>query len=155
MTYAEYKAERQKSANDLPIFFAFSSEQLEEEMNKRGLTTDDTDKIYDIGNGGFCLKKDANTVSEWFNAKDPLDDLMKDQKFAEDAFFYEMCNHEYGINYQGDWDVCCCFGEEPEFKEYKDGPTYLREMGFSDDIVAAYKNAKRKYWEEAIEKEWF
>jgi hypothetical protein len=34
---------------------------------------------------------------------------MKDKEFAYEAFMYEMDNHEYAINWDGDADVLACF----------------------------------------------
>lgn len=67
-----------------------------------------------------------------------------DHEYMESAFYKEMSNHEYYINWQGDWDVCSCFcnciyGED---KTYRD---YLREGGFSEEIINAFTAAKRKY----------
>lgn len=154
MTYKEYKVIRQKSVNDLPIFWAFSNSQFKEAMEERGLTENDTDKIYSLGGGGFYLRSDAEVIHAFFNKKDELPELMKDPAFAEEAFFYEMKNHEFGINWQGAWDVCRCFGD-CEYGEEKGGVDYLREMGYGEETVAAYKRAKKHYYKMAEENEWF
>src|SRR5574344_210153 len=107
MTYEEYKNKKQEEFNDLPIFYAFSNEQFEAAMNERGLTLKDTDKIFKLGDtGGFYLKKDAEIIRAYFSKQDELSELMKDKTFATEAFLYEMNNHEYAINWQGDYDVC-------------------------------------------------
>lgn len=154
MTYKEYRDVRQKTVNDLPIFWAFGMDQFKEQMEKRGLTADDTDKIYALGGGGYYLRSDAKIIADFFNAKSDLPEMMKDPVFAEDAFIYEMRNREYWINDQGDWDVCSCFGG-CEYKSWKEGPDYLKEIGYGDDVIAAYKSAKKKVWDAAIENDWF
>ncbi|MBQ2641324.1 MAG: hypothetical protein IJG15_04930 [Lachnospiraceae bacterium] len=154
MTYQEYRRQRQEEFNALPLFYAFSDRQLKEQMEKRGLTINDTDKICTVGAGSFCLKSDMDAIREYCDKPDLLPELMKDPAFAEDAFYYEMCNHEYGINWQGDWDVCLCFGD-CKYAEDKNGTDYLREMGYGDDMVGAYLRAKRRYYKDAEEKEWF
>ena len=154
MTYTEYKSARQGEFNALPIFWAFSDEQFEEAMQERGLTMNDTDKIFSIGAGGFALKSDKDAFLAFLNNKDPLLELMKDPAFAESAFLYEMQNHEYGINWQGDWDVCNCFGN-CEYAVDKTGPDYLREMGYDENVVNAYTLARRRYYKLAEENEWF
>lgn len=67
-----------------------------------------------------------------------------DPKYMESAFYSEMSNHEYYINWQGDWDVCSCFVkcEYGSDKTYRD---YLREGGFSEEIITAFETARRKY----------
>jgi len=154
MNYEEWKDQRQSEFNALPLFFAFSDWQFKAEMEKRGLTENDTDKVYSIGTCGFYLRSDADKIRAWAEKPDDLPELMKDHDFAVSAFYYEMCNHEYGINMQGDWDVCQCFGD-CEYKDSKEGGDYLKELGYGDEVCACYKEAKKKYWEDAIEHEWF
>lgn len=154
MTYEEYCTKRQEEINKLPLMFAFSEEQFNEGMKKLGLKPTDTDKVYKLGGtGGFYRKEDAEQVRACL-CKNELPELMKDHEFAEGAFYYEMCNHEYGINWEGDWDVCSCFGD-CEYGEDKSGVDYLREMGYGEDVCKAYQNAKRKYNKMAIENDWF
>ena len=155
MTYEEYKEKRQNECNALPLFFAFSDEQFKEAMEERGLKVTDTDKIYRLGDcGGFYLKSDAEKVRAWLTAEDELPNLMKDKTFAEDAFYYEMCNHEYAINWQGAYDVCSCFGA-CEYGEMKTGDDYLKEMGYGTETRRAYQSALARYNKDAIDNEWF
>lgn len=152
MTYQEYKDKRQSEFNALPIFWAFSMKQFEEEMNKRGLTKDDQDKLFKFGNGGFYLKSDADKIREFINKPDEFPELAKDKDFLLSAFNYEMDNHEYAINYyQGDWDVCSVFFncEYEDSKDYKD---YLKEGGH-EDWIPVYEQARKEHFERA--KEWF
>lgn len=156
MTYEEYLDNRQREYNSLPIFYAFSNKQFKEAMEARGLTEHDTDQIFALpgGMGGYYLRKDAEKIRDYFNAPDPLPDLMNDPEFATNAFFYEMCNHEYGINWEADYDVCQCFGS-CEFGEEKTYLDYLREMGYDDYVVGAYCKARDEYFKLAREGEWF
>lgn len=153
MTYTEYKAARQGEFNALPIFWAFSNKQFEEAMRERGLTMNDTDKVFSIGHGGFALKRDKDVILAFLNKEDPLPELMKNPVFAFDAFYYEMCNHEFAINTQGSWDVCSCFGE-CEYSNDKGGAEYLSEMGYGDDTINAYYAAKAQYFRDAEENGW-
>ena len=156
MTYQEYKKNKQQAVNELPIFFAFSNEQFEKEMNKRGLTVNDTDKIYKLpGNlGGFYLRKDAQIIKDFFMKKDELEDLMKDHDFAVSAFKYEMDNHEYAINtYQGDWEVVGVFSQKPlEFADDKNYKDYLIEADM-EDLIPWYQEARTLHYKDA--EEWF
>lgn len=150
MTYEEYKAQRQSEFNALPIFFAFSMEQFARAMEKRGLTVDDTDKIYRFGNGGFYLRSDSSIIREFMNKPDPIHELMNDPEFAESAFYYEMGNHEYHINlYQGDWDVCSCFGS-CDYSEEKDYRDYLKEMGYSSEVIGAFRTARDHFYADCV-----
>lgn len=154
MTYQEYRKKEQKEFNSLPIFFAFSNKQFEEAMKERGLTIDDTDKVYKFGNtGGFYLKSDAQIIRDYMEKEDELPTLMKDYNFAVSAFEYEMENHEYAINWQADWDVCECFVkcEYGDSKDYKD---YLKEAN-RPEWIPAYTEARKIYFKRAEENEWF
>lgn len=149
MTYLEYKRKREREFNELPIFFVFTNEQLEKELNKRGLTLQDTGKLYRLGDtGGFYLKSDADKIRAYFDKSDDLPNLMNDDKFAESAFEYEMDNHEYAINYQGDWDVCSCFCKHCEWSEMKDYTDYLTENGHAD-WIPAYSKARKRHMKKA------
>ncbi len=152
MTYRDYLKAERKSVNELPIFFAFNMEQFKEEMEARGLTVDDTDQIYSLGAGGYYLRKDADVIAAFLLKKDGLRKMMRDPAFAEDAFYYEMCNHEYGINLQADWDVCGCFGN-PKYRAGADYRDYLKEMRYSKKVVEAYSAARARYFKDA--EAWF
>lgn len=154
MTYTEYKSKRQAEFNSLPIFWAFSKEQFRVEMEKRGLSEKDTGMIYTLGGGGYFLKSDEEIIEKFMNTPDELPSLMNDTNFAQSAFYYEMANHEYHINWQADYDVCSCFGdcEYEEGKEYHD---YLKEMGYGDDVVKAYTRARRKFLCDADRNDWY
>ena len=47
--YAEMKARHQERVNALPVKFAFGMKQFREMMESWGLTENDTDKIYKMG----------------------------------------------------------------------------------------------------------
>lgn len=155
MTYQEYRKEEQDAFNRLPIFWAFSDDQFEKAMSERGLSAEDTDKICRLSTGGFCLKTDLPIIKAHLEKPDPLPDLMKDFDFARDAIYYEMCNHEYGINWEGDYDVCSCFGRI----EYDDSKTelfsYFKQLGWGEDTCRAYLIAQRDYFKAAEEGGWF
>ena len=157
-SYTDIKNQRQEEFNQLPFFFAFSDDQLEKEMAKRGLTLskEDIAKIIRFPSvpGTFALKEDLPVIREYHSKPDPMDELMKDPAFAQDAFYYEMGNHEYHINWEGDYDVCRCFGS-CEYDELKDYSDYLPEMGFDAGIVTAYKKAKARFLHDADENGWY
>lgn len=70
------------------------------------------------------------------------------EEYMEEAFLYEMNNHEYAINYyQGDWEVCGCFGncKWGESKNYID---YLTEMGKAN-LIPVYERARKRHYKNA------
>ena len=118
-------------------------------------------RYYPITNAiSFCYmkEKDKDFVKHQF---DLHTELLKAKETAEksseeyiiNAFVSEMCNHEYAINWQGDWDVCSCFGD-CEYRETKNYIYYLTEMGMEDKIDA-FRKAKNKYWRMAKDNDWF
>ena len=148
MTYADYRAKTAEIANSLPVFWAFSEEQFDKELAKRGITRKSAPKkLYSFPMGGFYLRSDADKVKKYYedmaNAKKELVSLMENEEgFAYEAFEYEMYNHEYPINWQGDWDVCSCFGK-CEYGDGKYGEDYLKELGFSNKVIKEYAKASR------------
>ena len=78
-------------------------------------------------------------------------EMMQDYAYIKSGFLYEMYNHEYGINWQGDWDVLSCFGSV-EYHD-NDGLTgYFDQLHFSDTQRRAYLDARREYYKEMADK---
>ena len=158
MGYKEYREKKQAEFNALPIFFAFSDEQFEKAMNERGLTKDDTDKIYKFGNaGGFYLKSDAQVIRDFMDKPDEFWELAKDDAFLIEAFGYEMDNHEYAINYyQGDWDVLSVFFK-CEWADDKSYVEYISESGCDEEMktrmIKCYEQARKGHYKRA--EDWF
>ena len=154
MKYAEYKEQKQKEFDALPIFWAFGKEQFKEAMEARGLTAKDTDKIYSLGAGGYYLKTDAQLIHDYMNKPDEMAELMQDYDFAKDAIYEEMCNHEFSINDQGNWDVCnCYYGDRLYGKEERE--KYFDAMNWSETTRRAWKDAQARYYRDAEANDWF
>lgn len=99
--YLELKDKHQKELNDFPFFFAFSDKQFAEGMAKFGLSENDTDKIYKLGDtGGFYLRKDAPRLHEMFTRHEAERvEAMKDDEYLYLGLLYELANHEFIITY--------------------------------------------------------
>lgn len=100
-----------KEVEAFPIAYAFSEKQLEEALVKLGV--DSVKECVTIfGNGDIVKREDAKKFVDMLerHSKSIKDALIESEEFAEAAFLYEMDNHEYGINYDGDDDVLGCFG---------------------------------------------
>lgn len=99
-TYQEMKKRQQEELKKIPIKYAFSDEQFKKGMEELGLNENDTDKVVNIGAGGFMKKEDVDSYKElnkkhfkefWTEiAKDTIGD-----KFIKNMFLYELNNHEY------------------------------------------------------------
>lgn len=73
--------------------------------------------------------------------------------YWKSAFLYEMFNHEYGINWQADYDVCSCFSNCSNVKDYTDTNELFTVCGFNDTQKAAYIAARREYFKKQSERE--
>lgn len=161
MKYTEFKDMLQNKVNDLPMFYAFSNEQLDNALDDMGLSLKDMkgNKIVHMGYGAYCLKRDLDSImSELHAVDDAKREFIEDYEQAYDAFFYEMANHEYHINYEGDWDVLSCFGLDDDVCEYEGGKNvdeYMDAMGFSPVTKAAYRDARGDFLRMADEKGWY
>lgn len=138
--YLDLKAKHEKEISDFPIAYAFSDEQLQEALKKLGATKEECVTIF--GHGDIVKKENASKLIALFKhqVQELKDMLVADEEFAEAAFLYEMDNHEYAINYDGDEDVLRCFGLDEDD---------LIEM----NLERAYLRARNKHMEHA--REWF
>lgn len=91
-TYAALKARHQAEIDAFPFGFAFNDKQFSEMMAKWGLATDATDKIYNIGGGGYIRKSDATAMEELFSRhKAELITALCDEQFALEAVSHQEC----------------------------------------------------------------
>ena len=71
----------------------------------------------------------------------------KDNKeYWKKAFLHEMFNHEYGINWQGDFDICSCFGDCSGVRDFEDINKLFDACNFSKVQRSAYMAARREYY---------
>lgn len=102
--YTTLKNKQQKEIDDFPFGFAFSESQFNDMMiNKFGLSPEDTDKIYSIGNGGYIRKCDSDAMHEMLDRHEKeRQEAIKENKddYLYHMFNYELANHEY--SYTGD-----------------------------------------------------
>ena len=96
----------------------------------------------------FYDKKDADFVKHGENLLSTLEkaELQKDNaEYWKSAFLREMFNHEYGINWQADFDVCSAFGDCSGVLDYEDIEELFSACKFSDMQRAAYMAARHEY----------
>ena len=62
--YAEMKKRHQEEVNALPMYWAFSDEQFDQQLKELGLTRNDTGKLCKTFGGGFCLASDAQMIAD-------------------------------------------------------------------------------------------
>lgn len=102
--YITLKNKQQKEIDEFPFGFAFSESQFNKMMTDRfGLSPEDTDKIYSIGNGGYIRKCDSDAMHEMLDRHEKeRQEAIKENKddYLYHMFNYELANHEY--SYTGD-----------------------------------------------------
>ena len=101
--YLKLKQKHQREINAFPLGFAFNQEQFDKMMAKWNLTSEDTDKIYSIGGGGYVRKCDSDALSELLDkhAREVTAARMENKDdYLYHMFNYELANHEY--SYTGD-----------------------------------------------------
>jgi hypothetical protein len=122
MTYKEYKETTTQEINqfvDANCIWAFGREQLAEALKEHNLTEEEFQNNYCGFFGGGAIRKDKIKEYEKICEKqnNQLQELMKDERFAYEALYYELANHEYGYT-----------GNESDA---------LRDLGLTaDDIIA-------------------
>lgn len=135
--YLDLQKKHQDELTNFPIAYAFSQQQLEEALVKLGAKKEECVTV--MGHGDIMKRTDAPAFHEMLRRQTrELHEAMKDKDFAEAAFLYEMDNHEYAINWDGDADVMACFGYDYE---------ELDKLGLRD----AYLKARRQHMKHAEE----
>ncbi len=136
--YEKMQERQRKEFEELPIAYAFNDQQLKEALEKLG--ANDISECCTVFNHGDIVKKaDASKVkAATIRHFEELRDAMKDKEFAYEAFLYEMDNHEYAINWDGDADVLSCFCmNEKDLEKH--------------DLVEVYVRARNAHFKHARE----
>ena len=135
--YLDLLEKHRKEISDFPIAYAFNEKQLKEALEKLGATKDECVTIFN--HGDIVKKENAPKFLKMLKRHvEEVKDLLKDEEVAEAAFLYEMDNHEYAINWDGDDDVLRCFG-----LDFDD----LKAMG----LLNAYRRARNAHMKHAEE----
>ena len=121
--------------------------QAEKEENER-IERLIVGKTYNpVGHGWYA---DKDFVRLHVSLCNQVEKRLEEKKAADDydfwftAFRYEMANHEYPINWQGNWDVLSCFGKiEYDHKEDdQDLDFYFNQLSFTPVQRIAYRAAR-------------
>lgn len=97
MNYTELNKNAEDRISNCPIFFAFSDKQFAEGCKKLSVEVP-KEELTSIGGGGFIKKTDTHIFKKAIedNEKERKEFFM-DMRNLQDAFKYELGNHEYCI----------------------------------------------------------
>ena len=139
--YLDLKKKHEKEVSDFPIAYAFNDEQLKEALIKLGVESV-KECVTIFGHGDIVKKEDAKRFVQLLtdHSNEIQRKMLEDSEFAQAAFLYEMDNHEYAINYDGDEDVLRCFGWTLDELE-----------NISMDLANAYERARSHHFVNARE----
>ena len=137
--YLDLIEKHRKEIEEFPIAYAFNDQQLKEALAKLGVESKD-ECVTVFGHGDIVRKGDAKRFIDMLkrHTQEVKDLIASDVDIAEAAFRYEMDNHEYAINWDGDDDVLRCFG-----MDYDD----LVAMKLED----AYRRARNAHYKQMEE----
>lgn len=97
MNYTELKKKEEDRISSVPIVWAFSDAQLKEGAESKGL---EVTELRAIGAGGYMRPQDKHLLDEAFEQNEKeREEWLKDPKNLEEAFRYELSNHEYCFTY--------------------------------------------------------
>lgn len=135
--YLDLQKRQQQELTDFPIAYAFNKEQLERALEKLGATIDECVTYMDCGD--VMKRTDVPAFKAMMKRHtEEIHEALKDEEFAEAAFLYEMDNHEYAINWDGDADVLACFAIDEK---------WVIDHG----LDGAYRRARRAHMKHAQE----
>ena len=135
--YLDLQKRQQQELEDFPITYAFNKEQLERALEKLGATREEC--VTYMNHGDVMKRTDVPAFKAMLKRHtEEIHEALKDEEFAEAAFLYEMDNHEYAINWDGDADVLACFAIDEKWV-------------INHGLDGAYRRARRAHMKHAQE----
>lgn len=102
---------------------------------------------------GFCYVQSPEFVKRHCELLEILNErkaeVADNFEYQKNAFLHEMYNHEYGINWQADYDTLSAFGRVNWHDT--DIKAYFEELNFTDTQKRAYFAAREQYFAETRE----
>ncbi len=127
----------------ISAFQIFNKDKEEQEFKERvkSMTYNPVNCSY-MNDSGFVKRH----IKLWDELQKAETEALNDYEYQKSAFLYEMYNHEYGINWQADYDVISCFGKIGY--HYEDLNAYFKELQFTEMQKRAYLDARKQYFKE-------
>lgn len=138
--YAERQAKESYLHNYYPMKREYQTIFCKPEEAKEWYKRDKESAVYSEIAFAYFKPCDAMFVAHLnglYEAFRACNNPLRDYAHAKEAFEHEMWNHEYAINWQGDYDVISCFARV----SYKGDGTEIDQTGWTDEIKRAYHDA--------------
>lgn len=156
--YEDYEAKNHWIRNYFPMEFEHYSMFVigGSEKDKQLQELKQNKKLY-LSTICFCYFEDIWQVEKAKQLLETLENAKEKANTLEywiEAFKHELFNHEYLINYQGNWDVFSAFGNVTYKGDTLEGiaeiTDYMKQLGMFDKMhLDAFKEAYNQYYEVA------
>ncbi len=99
---------------------------------------------------GFCYVEKTEEefvkrhISLLHDLEEEKEKLKDNYEYQKSAFLYEMLNHEYPINYQGDYDTLSAFGRVSYEDTMQNLYVCFDKLGFTETQKRAYMDARKE-----------
>lgn len=135
--------------NHISIWFYGSEEE-------RAARKEKTKSMYysDIAQAYLEKPERVEEINNLFNVLEEAKEKNKNSvEYWQNAFLYEMFNHEYSINLQADYDVISCFANVDHVEDYENMYKLFEAAEFTEIQITAYKQALKEYYKRLRENE--
>ena len=130
--------------DSVPIFCCNPTEEQKREFERK------TKKMV-YNPVAFAYMSDADFVEHHVKLLLALekakDNMSSNYEYLKKAYLHEMYNHEYGINWQADYDTLSAFGNVSYHGDNLNA--YFEELKFTDLQKQAYLDARKQYLRES------
>lgn len=153
LTYDEYKRKLEYLHNyygmrrERVTIFCINPSKAETEAFEKRTASMTYDKV------AFAYYDDPAFVAHHLALYDALtkswSEHENDYSVLKSMFVYEMANHEYAINWQGNWDVLNATHGARYHEPDWDIDAYFNQLNFTDTQRRAYLDARQEYMRQA------
>ena len=160
-TYDDYESKRYFLQNyygmredHISAFRIATTEEKEKEFERSVKDMFYNPVCYAYYNDREFVQKCVKLHVDLMNAKN---ETLDNFEWWKDAFYREMCNHEYGINWQADYDTLSAFGN-PKWRHDESKNTlgnWFKDLKFKKVQKEAYLAAREMYYKKANENGWY
>ena len=137
-----------KGGSRSPVWIRVFGNAVRGDENQLGVT--ENSELYRLGDtGGFYRKADSELIHRTFkrHAEERKNAIFTksgiNAEYVQSMFYYEMCNHEFGINWDGTADVLSACD------------ITMEQLNSTPELKQAWNAAKNQYYAAAEKNGWF